>query len=373
MSPKKPRVPVNSSIHPLPPLISIGEVRERLNLVFPESFPDRGILVGIMASRVIYVFMYGGFIEGHGRYLRPSFVYFFTEDQAQKTTDEERSYWLSNASKAGFRPEGARWYADTSREPIRDDLMRNQLLRLGIMHKRPGSVTTASTPVNFISADFAALFAPCLHGEELEAVVHDWQEKHLDQATLQRMALKAQGIHAKDGDILIDMPDSTRIRISGGPSSEIVKGLIENYAPIHLKKPAVLWLSASDKKTYPHFVELAATVGLSFNPSRELPDLIFADTVDPVSFVFCEVVATDGAVTKPRKEALLKLVETSSIPPNSVKFLTAFEDRESQAFRKNFSQIDVDTLIWFRTEPNLIVVLSTANAEDLDPNALPDM
>jgi hypothetical protein len=246
--------------------------------------------------------------------------------------------------------------------------MRNQLLRLGIMHKLPGAATTASTPINYLSADFATLFNPDLHGDGLERLINDWRLKHLDQATMQRMALKAQGIHAKDGDILIDMPDGTRIRISGGPSSNIVKGLIEDFATRHLNKPAVLWLSASDKKTYPQFVELAESVGLKFNPSKELPDLIFADMIDPVSFLFCEVVATDGAVTKPRKEALLELVKASNIPEQSVKFLSAFEDRESQAFRKNFSQLDVDTLVWFRTEPNLLVVLSTAVIEELDPN-----
>lgn len=42
------------------------------------------------------------------------------------------------ANKPGFRPAGERWYADTSRESIRDDLTRNQLLAQGIMQKLPG-------------------------------------------------------------------------------------------------------------------------------------------------------------------------------------------------------------------------------------------
>jgi hypothetical protein len=47
-------------------------------------------------------------------------------------------------------------------------------------------------------------------------------------------------------------------------------------------------------------------------------------------------------------------------PPDAVEFLTAFEDRGAPAFRKNFSHLAVDSLVWFRTEPDLLVILSTA-------------
>ncbi|MCL4492688.1 MAG: restriction endonuclease, partial [Nitrospirae bacterium] len=336
--------------------------------IFPETFPDRGILVGIMAARVIFVFLYGGFVEGQGRFLRPSHVYFFTEEQAKKTTNADRNHWLLVATRPGHRPEGKRWYADTSREPIRDDLMRNQLLRLGIMQKLPGCAVTSSSPINYLSSDFATLFNPGLNGEALAAAAHEWRVKNLDQAILQRMALRAQGIQAKDGDVLIEMPDGTRIRISGGPSSIIIKGLIEDFTAQHMENPAVLWLSASDKKAYPQFVELAASVGLKFNLNAELPDLILADIGKSVSFLFCEVVATDGAITEPRKQALLALLLESNIPISAVQFLSAFEDREASAFRKNFSQLAVDSLAWFRTEPDLLVILSKANRTALDPN-----
>ncbi len=305
--------------------------------------------------------IYGGFIEEHGRCLRPSHVYFFTEDQSQKTTDAERQHWLSLANKSGFRPEGQRWYADTSRESIRDDLMRHQLFRFGIMQKLPGYAITASTPVNFLSANFAALFDPVLSGADLISMIKRWQEQNLDQATLQRMALRAQGIQAKDGDMLIDMPDETRIRISPGPSSIIVKGLIEDFAKHHMQKPAVLWLSASDRKAYPQFIELSASVGLRFDLSAELPDLILAEMGDSVRFLLCEVVATDGAINCARKEALLGLVQSSNIPKSAVHFLSAFEDREAGAFRKNFSKLAVDSLVWFRTEPDLLMILNTMN------------
>ncbi|MCK9377007.1 MAG: hypothetical protein M0P73_12735 [Syntrophobacterales bacterium] len=356
------------STSPLPLLPSVEEVSRRLKLIFQETFPDRSILVGTMAARVIYVFLYGGFIEGQGRFLRPSHIYFFTEDQAGKTTNVDRKLWLLMATRPGYRPEGKRWYADNSRETIRDDLIRNQLLRLGISQKLPGYPPTSSLPIHYLSSDFAALFDPELNDAGLSAEANKWQSRHLNQAILQRMALRAQGIQARGGDVLIEMPDGARIRISPGPSSEIIKGLIEDFTSRHMENPAVLWLSASDKKSYPQFVELAASVGLRFNLNAELPDLILADLGENVRFLFCEVVATDGAVTEARKQALLGLVRQSNIPPDAVQFLSAFEDREASAFRKNFSQLAMDSLIWFRTEPDLLVILSTADLDALDPN-----
>jgi hypothetical protein len=352
---------------PLHSLLPVEEVKRRLEIIFPKTFPDRGILVGTMAARVIFVFLYGGFVEGQKRFLRPSHIYFFTEEQAKIMSDSKRNQWLSVATRPGYRPEGKRWYADNSRESIRDDLMRNQFLRLGIIQKLSGYAITSSLPTYYLSLDFTYLFNPNLDDMNLTIAANEWQKKHLDQATLQRMALRAKGIHAKKGDVFIDMPDGTKIRISGGPSSIIIKGLIEDFANKHMENPTVLWLSASDKKAYPQYIELAKSVGLEFDLNAELADLILADLGEAVRFLFCEVVATDGAVTEKRKQALLALVLKSNIPTSNVQFLSAFEDREADAFRKNFSQIAIDSLVWFRTEPDLLVILDTSTRKALDP------
>lgn len=43
-----------------------------------------------MAAKTVFVFLYGGMVGGADRFLRPSHIYFFTEDQAKKTSDEDR-------------------------------------------------------------------------------------------------------------------------------------------------------------------------------------------------------------------------------------------------------------------------------------------
>ena len=349
----------SSAAGDLPPLPTLTDIKDRLALIFPAAFADRGLLVGNMAARVVFVFLYGGFVEGAARFLRPSHVYLFTREQASLAGDEQRREWLTNALRTGYRPLGQRWYADNSRESIRDDLMRNQLLRIGIIGRREDIAvpTTSAKPVYFMRRAFADLFAPPLTGAELVRTIDAWRSKHLDAGTLQRMALRAQGALRAHADVLIDMPDGTRMRVSAGPSASIVKALIERFAPVALRKPAVLWLSASDKKSYPQFVDLAASAGLKFNLNAELPDLILADLADPLRVIFCEVVATDGAVTEPRRAALLRLVAESTVPPESVQFLSAFHDREAAAFRRNFSRLAIGSDVWFCTEPNLVVRL----------------
>lgn len=344
----------------LPELAPIDEVRDRLGRVFPADFPDRGVLVGLMATRAVFVFLYGGFVEGAGRYLRPSFVYFFTEEQSVRMTEEDRTEWLRRAGLAKFRPQGTRWYADNSRESIRDDLLRNAMLRLGLVGKRSGVAVTSSKPSWYLAASFARLFDPGLGGVELDQAIETWRSGALDPGTLQRMALRAQGVERRDDELLVELPDGSRIRVAHGPSSLITKDLIEVLAPKFLGRPAVLWISASDRKAYPQFVELAASVGLRFDLNAELPDLILADLSTPIRFICCEVVATDGPVSEARKQALVGLMTAKSkISTSSLTFVTAYEDRNAAPFKKNFSQLARDSFVWFRTEPDLLVHLST--------------
>ena len=85
---------------PLPALAPVDEVQRRLESIFPASFPDRSILVGRMAAHVVFVFLYGGFIEGSGRLLRPSLVYF--------SPPSKRGEMPARSVRHGWRPHSNR-------------------------------------------------------------------------------------------------------------------------------------------------------------------------------------------------------------------------------------------------------------------------
>lgn len=281
----------------------------------------------------------------------------FTSKQARRTDNEARGAWIASAFRQGFRPTGDPWYADNTRESLRDDLFRNRLVRMGLVVRKAGVPTNSSAPIYSLSDPFAALFDPVLRGAALGAAIDQWRSKHLAPEALARMALKARGAVARSSDVIVEMPDHSRLRLAAGPSSPIVKALIEEFAPRWMRRPVVLWVSASDAKTQPHFVELAASVGLRFDASTLLPDLILADIEEPLHIYFCEVVATDGPIDADRKAAFIELSRASGFDRVNLRFLSAYLDRESAPLRKTFHRVAIESDIWFTNEPDLLVRL----------------
>ena len=352
----KPAQPVPD----LPPLLSIAEIHRRLQELFPPGVAARDILVREMAARVVYVFLYGGMIEGSANRLRPSHVYFFTAEQAGKRSEDTRRRWLGDSVRPGFRPTGKRWYADTTREPIRDETIRHGLVDIGAAGKIPGVPVTSSKPIYFLKQDFAALFDPSLTGAALTAAIRAWQSRHLTAAARARMAVLAAGRVRATGQLTVACPDGTTAPLSAGPSSVIAKAVVEVFAAAFLPNPALLWLSESSNKVRHSDQSLAKSFGLKIDQARVLPDIILANIGaggEDTSLIFVEVVATDGPMTQARQDALLQYVRQATFPEDQCYFVTAFEDRAAAAFKKCLPQLAWGSFAWFRSEPEKLVWL----------------
>lgn len=342
----------------LPALMPLSEVRARLEQIFPQEFPDRAILVGELASRVVFVALYGGFIEGNGRWFRPSTVIRFSLEQAAKVSDGERGDWLLACHTPGYKTLGAQWYADNTREPVRDDFIRNRAIPMGLIRKRAGMATTSPAPIYCLSEDFADLFDPLLTGEGLEECIEHWRNNNLDPLVLKRMRLAASGIFERDGDMYVTLPYTKQtIRLSAGDAALITKDVVEQLAERIMCRPVVVHLSMSDVKMRPEFARNAEELGLDIDPKADLPDIVIAD-VPPkgaLSLYFFEVVHSDGPITELRKQALLEIAKKAGIPESHVCMITAFNDRNVSIFKKRVSELAIGTWVWFRTEPHLLV------------------
>jgi len=342
----------------LPPLLPIPDIQARLQTIFPPGLATRGALVREMAAKTVWVFLYGGMVEGTGRLLRPSHVYFYTEDQATLTTDGDRATWLANCNKQGFRPPGLRWYADTTREPIRDETLRLGLVDIGAVAKIDGVATTSSKPIYFLKSDFAALFDPALTAAELVFAIEAWQKKHLSSAARARMAMLSAGKVKRSDDVKVACPDGTVVKLAPGPSSLITKGVVEDFADKFLPSPALLWMSESGNKVRYHDDETARKWGLVIDPARVLPDVILmsvGDSGDDTHLIFIEVVNSDGAMTQQRKEAFIEMAKRANFPTEQCHFGTAFEDRVHGGFTKTWPQLAWGTFAWFRSEPECLM------------------
>ena len=157
----------------LPHLLSIALIQKRLEAIFPAGIENRSYVTREMAAKIVFVMLYGGMVEGANRYFRPAHAYFYTDEQSTKNSERERHEWLLNTRKQGFRPPGVQWYADTTREPIRDETIRYGLLNIGAVGKLSDKPTTSSAAIYYLTADFAALFDPAHDGSQKAATKYD--------------------------------------------------------------------------------------------------------------------------------------------------------------------------------------------------------
>ena len=337
----------------LPPLMEPDEVRERLRLIFPEGSQHRTYCTRKMSGSTVFTMLYIAAIEGSEIYLSPKHVYRMTDAQAQERESAPRLAYASN-----FKAEGRPWYADTSREPIRDETLREGLEVVGAVRQLRGVPTTSSKGRYYLTKEFADLFDPELKGDAFTAAAAAWRAANLSTGALARIALRRHGAIAGNDGVLVTYPNGETRRLASGPSAEITKAVVEQFAHRFLDEPAVLLMSDSSKKLMERDEVLAKAVGFKLQTDRNLPDLILVDTGSPLPLlVFVEVVATDGPINPRRKKALLQLVTDSDFDPKRVAFVTAYEDRGAAPFRKNVADLAWESFAWFVAEPDSIVLL----------------
>jgi hypothetical protein len=279
-----------------------------------------------------------------------------TTEQAVKADDADRESYASVVLK-GRQVLGMRWYADNTREPIRDETLRDGLVAIGAVIQRNDLPTTSGKPRYALRAEFAALFHPTLDASALEQAIAAFQATHLSKSALARVTIMRAGATASAGGVLVTFPSGETRNLAPGPSSVISKAVVETFAPLFLEVPAVLWLSESGNKIVMRDDKIAQAIGLKIEADKNLPDLILADlgAGGPV-LVFVEVVATDGAITPRRQDAIYAITDAAGFERQKVAFLTTYQDRDAAGFKKTVAQLAWGSFVWFVSEPQHIVM-----------------
>lgn len=340
-------------------LLTRDEVHARLQAIFPDGTPNRAYMTRMLAASAVFAALYVGAIEGSGVFLGPKHVYRMTDEQAAQVDDAARETYATGILRTGSQIEGRRWYQDNTREPIRDETLREGLVAIGAVTERTDLATTSSKPRYVLKASFAALFDPALTGEALQARIVAWQAEALNKGALARLAIVRRGAGGSTDQVLVTFPNGETRRMKPGPSSEITKAVVEVFAPRFLTDPAVLFLSESGNKVVARDDELARSIGLTIQADKNLPDTILVDLgpTHPL-LVFVEVVATDGPISQRRKEALEELVAETGFPAEHVAFLTAYLDRSAGPFKKTVDSLAWGSYAWFAAEPERLLVFS---------------
>jgi BsuBI/PstI restriction endonuclease domain/BsuBI/PstI restriction endonuclease HTH domain len=343
----------------LPALLQWQEVQSRLKIVFPEGTSQRGFLTRDIAARTVFVALYIGAVEGSNTWLAPKHVYRMSGEQAESTGQEDRIAYALNVMKPRGRAPGVLWYADNSRESIRDETLREALVTIGAAVEKSDVPTTSGKPRYALQAGFAALFNPSLEGVFLDQEIATWQSKVLTKGALARVAIVRSGAAASGGKVSVVFPSGETMRLKPGPSSKITKAVIEVFAHKFLHDPAVLFVSESGNKVVAHQDKLARQIGLQIESNKNLPDTILVDLgPEHPLLVFVEVVATDGPINTRRKKALEEIANKAGFPAQHIAFVTAYLDRSGAPFKKTIDTLAWGSYAWFVSEPDSIVILT---------------
>lgn len=342
----------------LPEYISFEEVSKRITMIFSEGIENRSFLIRDLGTSTIFTMLYIGAVEGNDIYLGPKHVVKMTDEQSELSNETDRLRFANAVLKPGYKSENRTWYADNSRESIRDETLREGFVRIGVVKIKPDVATTSSHPRYFLTKAFAALFNPQLNDSELSQAIKNWQMEHLSAGAQARVKLAGLGKDSGKSEVVVTFPNKETRLLSPGDSSEISKAVIEDFAHRFLENPGVLWLSTSGNKVVQRDQSLANAIGLNIDAARNLPDIILVDIreMDAPLLVFVEVVATDGAITSSRQEAMYLLTDEAGFDRNQVVFVTAYLDRNSGGFKKTITGLAWNSFAWFVSEPDKIVI-----------------
>ena len=346
----------------LPKLIPRDKVHERLRVILPVGVTGRPVLNSPVTASVVWIALFCGAVN-RSRYIRPSMVCWMRDSIAKSLTDSNRDrYW--NASKASQKALATEypteiletsWYADNTREVIRDDVLRNGLWALGAVLRDESQPTNSSKPVWCLQQEFMELFDPSLSGPQLEQAISKWQTENLSEILSGRLR-SAQAAHTSQHEVNVALPDGTHRALGAGTSSLIAKGVIEEFSMRTLSNVQVLALSEGREHVSPEDAVRLKARGLNPQADRVLPDIVLLDQAS--NMLWCiEVVATDGPVNELRKSDLIRWAGHGGFEPEAIKLVTAFTSRTSNRFRALFPTLAQDTGIWFLDEPQLLVWL----------------
>jgi hypothetical protein len=333
-------------------LLSVSEIQKRLRTIFPEGTQHRTFCTREMAARTVFVMLYAGAVEGSGRHVRPDQITRMTNRQAARNSDQQRLAWAAASLRKAKSAIRGRWYAANTREPIRDETLRNGFIPSGAVVARTDVPTTSSAPRYALSGGFAALFDPELAGDALSAAITAWQGANLSAGARARIQLLRRGAVASREGLLVTFPNGETRRLSAGPSSDIAKAVVEQFAPRFLGDAGVIFLSESGNRVVARDEQLARAIGLTILPDKLLPDIVLVDLARAEPLL---VVATGGPMSQSRQADLLKLAMEAGFAARHVAFVSAYLDRSRPAFKATVAELAWGSFAWFAAEPDKLI------------------
>lgn len=346
-------------------LPSYEECAERLELIFPRAAFDT-VLSNPLAAWAVASMIYidavapaAGVLPANLGWARPTMILWMSDEAYQRDDPSSRSEW-ARAALRGKQTVAAlldSWglpfnakYGDNSRETLRDETFPRWLDE-GALRVKPGVKTSSPQPRWALTSAFADLFEPGLSESVILERVEDFRENHMSPGGKVKAVVareRGEKAHAVD----VKLPNGTVRHLEPGETSVILKGVIEQWAPVRLEDPAVLSISEPGDKIYTADSEVMQRLGIVIDAATLLPDALLVDvgTIPPTFWVI-EAVASDGPIDEDRKRSLLRWAMKQRIREESCFFLTAFGSRNAPPAKKRLKDLATGTFAWYADEP----------------------
>ena len=248
------------------PLIPRDEIQTRLGVIFPRDAFDSVHSNPLAAAALAAMLYTGAVVPDAGElppdatWARPTTCLWMSDEvyTREETTEEDRIAWHRAATRGRRAVEDLQrswglanavsWYRDNSRETLRDETFPVWLDH-GALRDRPGIPTTSSKPRWALTASFADLFNPALSSEEFNTAVDSWRATHMTPGSRVRIATlreRERAVHA----VVVTLPNGTIRFLEPGDASRILRGVLEDWAPIRLRDPVVVSISEPGDKIY---------------------------------------------------------------------------------------------------------------------------
>jgi len=347
-------------------LLSREQCQWRLELIFPRDAFDPALRSPIAAASVAAMLYVDAVVPDEGDlpddayYARPSTVTWMSDAAYGHRSDDERRSWRQAAKRSRreldellerwvLPPE--RWYADNSRETLRDETWPEWAQR-GAACDRPGIATNSSAGRWALAKSFADLFDPALQGDALVQAVDAWRATHLSPGDMLKIDVSRER-GRKQHAVTVTLPNGAgRRELEFGDASLILKGVVEQWAPARLADPVVLTISEPGRKILLADERRLRQLGLRIDAANLLPDCVIVDLgATPPRFWIVEAVASDGEIDETRRAELLRWAADQRIDPDSCSFLSAFISRNHTAARKRLKDLASGTFAWYLDEP----------------------
>ena len=234
-------------------------------------------------------------------------------------------------------------YAPNSRETVRRQTL-HQFVSAGLILYNPDE---PNRPVN--SGKTVYQIEPSAKAL-LQSFSTDQWENNLEKYLADRDTLVSK--YAKEREHLlvpVQIDSNTEILLTPGAHSELIKKIIEDFAPRFAPNSTLIYAGDTGSKVG-HFNEtLLAELGVTINKHGKMPDVVLYFS-EKDWLILIESVTSHGPVDGKRHEELAQLFANSTA---GLVYVTAFPDRA--IMRKYLGDIAWETEVWVADAPTHLI------------------